>query len=450
MQDNELLKIAEGEMPRMRAAFDFMLKNPETGFREWKATEYLAAEYEKLGYELVRPGDIPGFYTDLDTGRAGPKVLILGEMDGLPVQGHPHADPVTNAAHACGHNAQSAALLGLAAALKVPGVLDTLSGSIRLCAVPAEELVELGFREELIKQGTIAYYGGKQEYLRRGYFDGCDLAFMIHTGGGTHHFQINLGSNGCIQKTAIFKGRATHAASPRLGINALDAATLAMNGINALRTTFRDIDFCRVHPILTEAGTAVNSVPSRVVMENQVRGASIEVCKALNDKVNRATAAGALAMGANVYLCDRPGYLPGSFNKKLGRLAMDACATIVGAENAVLNADRTRWETGCTDMSDISAVMPAVHIYGSGSKGAGHGIDYCIDNFDCALGESAKAQLLILTRLLENGAAAATDILSDAKVTFPNKADYFAYLNSLFKDGDAIEYGEDGKITINL
>ena len=94
--------------------------------------------------------------------------------------------------------------------------------------------------------------------------------------------------------------------------------------------------------------------------------------------------------------------------------------------------------------------MPAVHIYGSGSKGAGHGIEYRIDNFDCALGESAKAQLLILTRLLENGAAAAADILSDAKVTFPNKADYFAYLNSLFKDGDAIEYGEDGKITINL
>ncbi|MBQ7661124.1 MAG: amidohydrolase [Clostridia bacterium] len=450
MQDQKRLEIIDEEMPRMRAAFDFMLDHPETGYREWQATEYLAAEYESLGYTLTRAGDIPGFYTDLDTGRPGPKILILGELDALKVVGHPHEDPETHAAHACGHNAQSAALLGLAAALKAPGMLDGLSGSIRLCAVPAEELVELDFREELRQNGVIAYYGGKQEFLRRGYFDGCDLAYMIHTGGGKHHFQINLHSNGCILKTATFMGKATHAATPRLGINALDAATLAISGINALRTTFRDIEFCRVHPILTEAGTAVNSVPSRVLMENQVRAASVDACKTLNANVNRAVAAGALAMGAGVHLCDRPGYLPGSFNEKLGKICMDACAALVGAENALLNADPLRHETGCTDMSDLSAVMPAVHIYGSGAKGAGHSVDYRVDDFDCALGESAKAQLLILCRLLENGAAAAKDVLSDAKVTFAARADYFAYLDSIFKDVDAVTYGEDGRISIDL
>ena len=450
MQDTQRLEIVERQMPLMRAAFDFMLDHPETGYREWQATDYLAAAYEKLGYKVTRAGDIPGFYTDLDTGRPGPKILILAELDGLLVLGHPNEDPATHAAHACGHNAQSAALLGLAAALKAPGMLDGLCGSIRLCAVPAEELVELDFREELRKNGRIAYYGGKQEFLRRGYFDGCDVAFMIHTGGGKHHFQINLHSNGCILKTATFKGKATHAASPRNGINALDAATIAINGINALRTTFRDIEFCRVHPIITEAGTAVNSVPARVQMENQVRAASVEVCKAINGQVNRAVAAGALAMGANVHLCDRPGYMPGSFNRKLGRLAMDACATLVGAENAVLNDDPMRHETGCTDMSDLSTIMPAVHIYGSGAKGAGHSVDYHIEDFDCALTESAKAQLLILCRLLENGGAAVTDILSDAKFTFESRDDYFAYLDSIIKDVDAITYNEDGSVLVNL
>ena len=42
-------------------------KNPETGFREWKTTAYLAEQFQKLGYELTMAGNIPGFYTDLDT-----------------------------------------------------------------------------------------------------------------------------------------------------------------------------------------------------------------------------------------------------------------------------------------------------------------------------------------------------------------------------------------------
>lgn len=63
-------------------------------------------------------GDIPGFYTDIDTGRPGPKVLILGEMDALIAPGHPEA--VNGNAHACGHNAQCAALVGTALALRSP------------------------------------------------------------------------------------------------------------------------------------------------------------------------------------------------------------------------------------------------------------------------------------------------------------------------------------------
>ena len=74
-------------------------KNPETGFREWKTSAYLAEQFEALGYELTRAGDIPGFYTDLDTGRPGPTALVMGELDALFCNTHPEADPETNAVH---------------------------------------------------------------------------------------------------------------------------------------------------------------------------------------------------------------------------------------------------------------------------------------------------------------------------------------------------------------
>jgi metal-dependent amidase/aminoacylase/carboxypeptidase family protein len=48
---------------------------------------------------------------------AGPTFALLGELDGLVVTGHPVADPQTGAAHACGHNAQVAGLLGAAMGL---------------------------------------------------------------------------------------------------------------------------------------------------------------------------------------------------------------------------------------------------------------------------------------------------------------------------------------------
>ena len=103
------------------AANEYIWKNPEPGYREWKTHAYLEEEFAKLGYELTLAGDIPGFTAEADTGREGPTVAVFGELDSLIVRTHPDADPQTGAVHACGHNAQCAALLGLAAALKEPG-----------------------------------------------------------------------------------------------------------------------------------------------------------------------------------------------------------------------------------------------------------------------------------------------------------------------------------------
>ena len=162
--------------------------------------------FENLGYTITRAGNIPGFYTVIDTGREGPEVLILGELDSLVIPTHPECDKKTGAVHACGHNAQCAALLGVAAALKEPSVLEKLCGRIRLCAVPAEELIELDYRSELKAEGKIKYFGGKSEFLYRGYFDGVDIAFMVHT-SSSKEFSINSGGtwNWAVERPAVIR-----------------------------------------------------------------------------------------------------------------------------------------------------------------------------------------------------------------------------------------------------
>ena len=133
-----LFSAVDAHRAEILAAERQIWKNPEPGYREWKTHKYLKGLYEALGYRLTEAGNIPGFYTEIDTGRPGPTVAVFGEMDSLIIPSHPECDPETGAVHACGHNCQSAALYGIAAALKTPGALDGLCGKIRLIAVPAE------------------------------------------------------------------------------------------------------------------------------------------------------------------------------------------------------------------------------------------------------------------------------------------------------------------------
>ena len=96
-------------------AQNYIWANAETGYREVKTSKYMADAFESLGYTLIKPDDITGFYTVIDTGKEGPEVLILGELDSLICPDHPDADKQTGAVHCCGHSAQCAALLGIAA-----------------------------------------------------------------------------------------------------------------------------------------------------------------------------------------------------------------------------------------------------------------------------------------------------------------------------------------------
>ena len=444
-----LKEMVASQRELMFAAERHIWKHPETGYREWKTHEYLAAEYRKLGYELVEAGNIPGFYTDIDTGKPGPKLLIMGELDSLIVSTHPECDPETGYVHACGHHAQSAALLGIAAALKQPGALDGMSGSIRLMAVPAEELIEIGYRASLREQGIIKYFGGKVEFMYRGFMDDCDIALLVHTSNSEHKgIGVGVGNNGCLTKNINYEGVSAHAGgAPHLGVNALYAANLGLNAVNALRETFQEKDYIRFHPVITKGGGAVNAIPNDVRVESYVRGASIEAIVSANNRINRALASSAAAMGANVHLQDFPGYCPLYNDKNLYQLIVDVVKEGFGEEWI---QEDTKWGTGCTDMGDISCVMPTVQPYCSGACGVGHGSDYGINDPETALVVSAQYQVLMAEALLSNNAEMAQKVIKEADLVYPDKKDYFAAVDKIFLDKKAVTQNEDGTITLDF
>lgn len=441
----KLIQAVEKNRQLILDAERYLWQNPETGFKEVKSSRYLAEKFESFGYEIVRAGDIPGFYTVVDTGRPGPELLVLGELDAVICSSHPASDPKTGAVHACGHHAQGAALLGIAAALKEPGALDGLCGRIRLCAVPAEELLEIEYRAKLKQEGKIRYMGGKSEFLRRGYFDGVDLAFMIHAYPKS---RINQGMIGCIVKKIIYKGISAHAGGrPWMGKNALYAANCGLNAINAIRETFREPNMIRVHPIITSGGSMVNAIPERVTLESYVRGKTFEAIADANRKVDRALIGAALSLDTNIEIQDIPGYTPLVHDTGLMKLAEEAFRQVCPGEELEVSEVVS---AGCSDMGDLSALMPTVHPYIGGAVGNPHGNDFFITDPEMACVNSAKWQLTMASLLLRDGGERAKKIVAEFKPRFASKEAFLARLDAFEKSGDRIMNQPDGTALVKL
>ncbi|MBO5927593.1 MAG: amidohydrolase [Clostridia bacterium] len=425
----------------------YIWEHPETGYREYKTSKFMEEKFIELGYDITRAENITGFYTTIDTGREGPTLLILGELDSIICPTHKSADKETGAVHSCGHNAQCAALIGIAAALKEPNALDGLSGKIKLCAVPAEELLEIEYRNELMAKGIIKYYGGKPEFLYRGYFDDVDIAFMVHT-TCMEKYATKIGSVGCLAKQVIYKGVASHAGSiPWEGRNALYAATCGLNACNAIRETFKEKDIIRFHPIITRAGEMVNAIPDKAVIESYVRGKTFDAMKKANYRLNQALCGAALSLDNNIEIIDKPGYAPLLNDKNMIPLIQDALKVALPEEEFLFINEVG---SGSTDMGDLSAIMPVIHPYAPGAKGTSHGSDYQIVDKERACVGSAKWQLAILYLLLKDGAERAKTIIKEHKPMFSSKQEYFENLSSFDRDGDRIIYSSDGNVSVKL
>lgn len=441
------LKLVDKHKKLVADAFDYIWSNPETGYREWKTHKYLKDIFLSLGYTLTEAENIPGFYADIDTGRAGPTLGVFAEMDGLIVPTHPAADKETGAVHSCGHCAQAAALVGLAAALKEPNVLDNLSGKIRLIVVPAEEGIELEFRNSLIEKGIIQSRSGKGEFLRRGILDDVDLSLMMHTKvSDKNSAYLNSGSNGLIAKNICFEGFSAHAAAPDKGINALYAANTALCAINAIRETFKDGDHIRVHPIISAGGSSVNAIPDTVKMESYVRGATLDAIVSANRKVNRAIAASAAALGAKVKIMDFAGYWPRWNDRNMIKPFCEAMEAVV--DNAICKT--SDWGAGCSDMGDVASLMPTIHGYIGGAEGTDHGSDYYITDPETTCVNAAKIELLAAIKLLENDAQEAKKAVSEYNPYFKSKEEYIAFQNKINKTYDAVQYLENGNVILEI
>ena len=415
---------------RLRALASAIMDEPELGYKEHKTSQKVQDMFTELGIPFTTGHAITGVKGRLQGGKSKKTVAMIGELDAIVCHRHPKADPLTGAAHCCGHNVQIANLFAVAMGLQAEGVMEALGGDVVLFAVPAEEMIEVDYRNTLREKGTIKYLGGKQQLIYEGAFDDIHMAMQMHVEtADTPTGEMNLGStsNGFVAKLIEYHGKIAHAAAaPHEGINALNAALMGVMGVHAIRETFKESDYFRFHPIINQGGTLVNCVPDYVQVESYVRASNVKAIVDGNQRVNRALKAGGDAVGATCVIQDLPGYLPMRDNPDMNQLLRANSEPLFGTNNVRQRAHMT----ASTDMGDVSHLMPVIHPWVGCIEGVLHSAEYNITVPDVAYIKTAQALAMTIVDLLYDEAQVAEEILDNFEAPL-TKETYIELLDSI-------------------
>ena len=356
---------------------------PERGFCESKSTAYVSDRLKAMGQIQVEMLPVSGCIGVLKGGKPGPNIAILAELDAVYCPMHPLADPETGMAHVCGHHMQSTMLLAVAEAFSHPEIQSCLHGNLVFIALPAEEQLPQSLVERLQGEGRIVYASGKKELLRQGYFKGIDLVISTHayTEGNAipEKIFIQTSCNGFTTVKCRFLGKAAHSGErPQAGINALNAAVICIDGLQAMRETFEDGEGIRLSYIISNGGENSSTVPDDCELIVQLRAKTPELLEQLSTRVRTVAEHAAAIIGAHAEIQIIEGYAPFRGNADLAKY-LEHSSEELGVP--VVYGPHGGY---CTDLGYVSSVIPTLHFSVSGFTGDLHSPNFAVDNPETA------------------------------------------------------------------
>jgi amidohydrolase len=314
----------------------YLYENPELGSEEFKAFEKITKVLEEYGFKVEKGVyDMPTAFVASYKGKSnGSKVAVLAEYDALPGVGH-----------GCGHDLIAASAVG--AGIAASKVMGDLAGEVLVIGTPAEE-------------GHGPSGGSKVIMANKGLFDDIDGVVMLHPSSSWGVGGQALGISKC---RMVFKGQTSHAAaSPHLGRNALNAATLAYTAIHMLRQEARRDANLVIHGIIEEGGKAMNIIPDLAILDFGVRSSDQEYLDEMVDKVARCGEGAAHAMGVEVEITKNRFYASMKVNYPLVKTLWENYNEL-GAPVKDWNESVKAMPMASTDYGDVSQVTPSTGSY---------------------------------------------------------------------------------------
>lgn len=390
-------------------------EHAELSNRETRTSALVAAHLKSLGLEVRTGVAKTGVVAVLRGGKPGPVVALRADMDALPVleaTGLPFASkqkgeymgaPVP-VAHACGHDAHTAMLMGAASVLA--GMKARISGTIVFIFQPAEEGPpegEEGGAPLMIKEGVLANPAPKAIFGLH-VVPGPTGSVMYRSGGfmaGSDRFDIKI------------TGKQTHGALPWGGIDIIALQAAIVQDFNRLAA--RTIDVTATPTIITIAtvhgGVRSNIIPETMALSGTLRTFDRAQRLQVQERMRQSVTSLAAAYGAKAELNFNNGDVedgnPVTFNDPaLSRWALGALEEAAGAGKVDNNF---RPSTGAEDFSSYQLKIPGL-FYHLGSSKDGVSVEQTAPNhsprFDInenVLPLGVRTHTLTAIRYLESG-----------------------------------------------
>ena len=308
----------EGEIVDLRRAIH---RDPELGTDNPRTQARIVEALGGLGLEVSTGRAITSVVADLVGGTGGPTILLRADTDALPMteeSGESFTSEHADRAHACGHDAHVAMLVGAARVLA--GERERLAGRIRFMFQPGEE----GF-------------GGAATMIEEGVLDGVDAAFALHISPNVPTGLVAGRPGPLLASTDDFeivvRGRGGHASTPHFGNDPIPVACEIVTAMQTFVT--RRVEAFNPAVVTVgriAAGTTTNVIPETATIAGTIRTVSDATRAGVVAGVRRVAEGIAAAHECTVDVRMTQGYPVTANHPQFHAFAVDVVNAVVGRQ----------------------------------------------------------------------------------------------------------------------
>ena len=291
----------EGKVIEWRRDFH---QNPELSNREFKTAEKIAKHLRVLGIEVQTGVAHTGVVGILKGNQLGKVVALRADIDALPIMERndlPFKSSVTSdflgekvgVMHACGHDAHTAILMGVAEVLSKNR--DKVKGTVKFIFQPAEEGPPPG--EE----------GGALLMIKEGVLKNPDVdaIFGLHIRSQIPLNTIRYKSEGSMAAAQSFtikvKGKQSHGSEPWLGVDPILISAKIIDGLQTVIS--REVNLTNEAAVITvgkiRSGVRFNIIPETAEMNGTIRTLDYDMKEQINIRMMEMVPAIAKAYGGD-------------------------------------------------------------------------------------------------------------------------------------------------------
>lgn len=391
--DVEIKAAAERLTPWLVECRRGIHRNPELSNRESRTGKLVAERLKALGLEVRHPVARTGALGILRGARPGGVVALRADLDALPIEETldvPYRSQSPGVKHACGHDAHTTIVLGVADVLSK--MKDRLQGTVVFVFQPAEEGAPEG--EE----------GGAALMIKEGVLDDpkVQAIYGLHVDPFLDVSTVGWSIGPIFASSDTFSieviGKTTHGAYPHTGIDPIPIAAEIVSSLQLVASRQIDAQNPKVLTIGSlHGGNRFNIIADKVRMEGTLRTLDTAVRKEMKERMLRVIEGVARAHGTTATLRFRDAGNPATVNDAaLTRASLPSLERVFGTARTL----EVEPQMGAEDFAAFAERVPGLYVklgvrnQARGIAAAIHTTEFDIDEAVLPLGVRAMATLV--------------------------------------------------------